>query len=913
MIWGASVALLCAPLLTSAYAAPAPHQQQDIQRRYRVPVRRAPSAGVVSNEAPAAVSIEAAPSVVAAPSVEAAPAKSDVPEAAPSQAASIQVVNIPASEAPPAVSIAAVTEPSALPKAESQPQAQEAAPSSQAPAPVAPSSEAPAPAALPSVEVPVVVAAPSSEIVPPTLPSSEIPPPSIPSSEAAPLPSASAVEAAQPSSGGLNLGAIISEAVPSNLFVSVELPSAIIPSIVLPSNVAPVVESIAGLLLSATLPSVALPSVALPSVALPTVAVASEVAPLISTPSDILSSIVGGVNGLISSIALPSVALPSDVPSVDLPASAVPSISLAAPSLLPSDIPSASLAAPSLLPSDAPALSLNLDPSSIVAAIPAAVSAALDPLIESNPAPVSASATPVAESSAIVAPILSDPAPSAPVSQIIVGLNTIISDLLPSASVVPADPLGVNSLGGALSSIIDSLPSASLDPIGVVESILSALPLPSDLPSDIGGAVSSIVGALPTGDLGGAVSSIIGALPTGDLGGAVSSLIDSLPSALPSGGIIAPPDPTASAVLPSDIGGILPSALPASAGVSQLLPLPSGIFSDQPPAASGLPPSPSVVVTPPGEVANGTDTKPEGPTIAPVPTNSNQFTVAAIGSDAATVLATATGIVLAPTDAPKSSTVPSSLPKVIQPPGGKVSQQANTTLIQIGFLEPLNYQFVSATEEAINQIFQFMPMAVTYGIDSTDVQMQSIQPYDTLKNLKYMTTLAMLYVPSGSVAQLSASLHNPSSALYLNPDDRVKTLMTFINPAIPLLAGQALDVSAANAASTSYTPGSTNGADPFGPDAQSNPGVNTSSAAIATPLAVGAVVYGCAMIFVARRYKQRRQAHRRASSISGEPAWMTEARAYNNASAGSRSSGGHSSARTQQISAPLTSSNSLGW
>jgi hypothetical protein len=281
------------------------------------------------------------------------------------------------------------------------------------------------------------------------------------------------------------------------------------------------------------------------------------------------------------------------------------------------------------------------------------------------------------------------------------------------------------------------------------------------------------------------------------------------------------------------------------------------------------------------------------------------------------------------------------LPKVIQPPGGRPTKESNAVLVQFGFLEPLNYNFVSGNEDAISQMFNFIPPAVTYTLSVNDIKMQSIQPYDTAKSLKYVTTLVMFYIPADSVSLLSIALHTPSSPLFNHPDARVKTLMTFINPSIPLIAGQQMGevVSQAQASAAAY-PGAANGADPFGTDSQITSPVNTTSAAIAAPVAIAGLVYGCAMILVARRYSQKRQKkHKRSSSVTGQPAWMADQsqmsqssqhspRTYahhvspgldgsqgSRDSRGSRGTGntGDRSVRTQQISAPLTSANSLGW
>jgi hypothetical protein len=260
------------------------------------------------------------------------------------------------------------------------------------------------------------------------------------------------------------------------------------------------------------------------------------------------------------------------------------------------------------------------------------------------------------------------------------------------------------------------------------------------------------------------------------------------------------------------------------------------------------------------------------------------------------------------------------MPKVIQPAGGVPPQPQNSTLVQIGFQHELNYGFVSENPQSASQIFTFTPQGITYGlgIGQNQVVMYTIEPYDTTKLYGYITTLCLFYVPSDMVNQLAVDLHTPNSGLYANPDPTVATLMSLIVPSIPLLAGQPLDAGTATGASSSSTvsPGAQGGGAPFGGDAGNSSPVSPTAAAIAAPIATGGLLYGAAMVFVARRYKRRRQAHQRTSSVpstnsGGSGAWMSGARA-NRHSHGSGSSNGRS-IRTQQISAPVMAENSLGW
>jgi hypothetical protein len=261
------------------------------------------------------------------------------------------------------------------------------------------------------------------------------------------------------------------------------------------------------------------------------------------------------------------------------------------------------------------------------------------------------------------------------------------------------------------------------------------------------------------------------------------------------------------------------------------------------------------------------------------------------------------------------------MPKVITPPGGNSQKPANTTLIQIGFTHELNYAFVSSNPASAGQIFSYLPLGVKWGLavaentpEAKDTRMYNLQPYDTSKTMGYITTLALMYISSDALNQLAVDLHTPNSPLYNNPDPTIATLMSFINPTIPLIAGQPLDGTAPTTSAPATTSaGAAGGAAPFGGDSQNTEKVRTSAIALGLPITAGVVLYGAAMALVARRYRKRRNAHRRSSSLSSEPAWMSGARSgYSRNSRGSASSQGRS-IRTQQISAPVMAGNSLGW
>ncbi|KAK5131510.1 hypothetical protein LTR16_000699, partial [Cryomyces antarcticus] len=114
------------------------------------------------------------------------------------------------------------------------------------------------------------------------------------------------------------------------------------------------------------------------------------------------------------------------------------------------------------------------------------------------------------------------------------------------------------------------------------------------------------------------------------------------------------------------------------------------------------------------------------------------------GTDTLTTPSLATSIMLQPTlsTTQASSTaiesgIPSSMPRIIQPPGGIPATPRNTTLVQVGFGYPLNYPFVVSTAGSANQIFTYLPQGIAYGLGlpNDQVTMHALQPFDTTKTL----------------------------------------------------------------------------------------------------------------------------------------------------------------------------------
>jgi hypothetical protein len=291
--------------------------------------------------------------------------------------------------------------------------------------------------------------------------------------------------------------------------------------------------------------------------------------------------------------------------------------------------------------------------------------------------------------------------------------------------------------------------------------------------------------------------------------------------------------------------------------------------------------------------------------------------------------------------------IPTSYPQAIAPNNGPSTPPEDTVLIQIGFREGYNYPFVVANDRAAAQIFSLLPQALSDagGFDISKAQVKRLVPLDTQASLGYLTTCAQVTYPQSMVNALAIDIKLPNSPLYNNPNQLIYNLTQQINPAIPITLGATFDGaggSGAGAGGSGAAGSGSSNSDPFGgsggdsgANGQSGAQKGTTAGIVSGAVAVAAA-YGVVMFVVARRYKRKRMAHRRASSISnpsemseggrGSPALMGGAllsrdftSSYGATQPGGRDSHGSGrsgmggSGRTQFISAPVAAENSLGW
>ena len=242
---------------------------------------------------------------------------------------------------------------------------------------------------------------------------------------------------------------------------------------------------------------------------------------------------------------------------------------------------------------------------------------------------------------------------------------------------------------------------------------------------------------------------------------------------------------------------------------------------------------------------------------------------------------------------------------------------------------------------AAAQVFRLLPNALCFssGTPIEKCKVMKLVPLDTRSSLGYLTTLAIVSYPNSLVEALQMDIRLANSAVYSNPSQLVSNLTQQINPAIDIAlgSGYAGGEGAPGLAPPNSDPGQAPNGDPFSDntngDSRSSQQKGTTAAVVVGSVGVAAA-YGAAMFILARRYKRKKQAHRRSSSITnasdmresgrGSPALMGGAllsRDFSSYGAvaggrdshGSGRSGAGNSGRTAYISAPVAAENSLGW
>ncbi|RHZ69283.1 hypothetical protein CDV55_107638 [Aspergillus turcosus] len=377
------------------------------------------------------------------------------------------------------------------------------------------------------------------------------------------------------------------------------------------------------------------------------------------------------------------------------------------------------------------------------------------------------------------------------------------------------------------------------------------------------------------------------------------------------------PSTTSNPVIP---GTVIGSSIPVTGSTAVGSSVPTGQVT--PPATFSSPAVPTPSTTEPASTSP--TTTPET-TAAPTTTTTPTETTTAENTNfvPSSILVEPTRTAEVSTAETAGPTQPAQLPGSISPADGVTSPPADSTLIQIGFNGQLRYSFVATTPLSSSQIFLYVPQGLIYALEvlGKDISMFAIQPYDNSASTGYIATVALAYIPTDKVETLRKLLRSPLSRLYQQPNESVKTLFSMIDPSIPLVVGESGSSSGSGLSSGSgYSGSGSSGSNGSGGNSGNNAdaGAGRSSSASASSVGIGvgvvagAAAYGAGMFWVARRYRKKRQLHRRSSSTVEQ---TSEGRGAGSLfSAGGRLSPGSSgSGRGQMISAPVMAENSLGW
>lgn len=572
-------------------------------------------------------------------------------------------------------------------------------------------------------------------------------------------------------------------------------------------------------------------------------------------------------------------------------------------------------------------------------------------------------------SSAINLPVIALPSVTLANGSVVPNPSNIVQSVVSGVSAVVS-----SVVGGKLPASVP-LPTGSVvsNPTNVVQSVASGV---ASVVQSVGSEVSAIVSSVASGQTPASVTlpngSVVPSTASANIVSSVAAVLSSVPLShgdiFPQASGVSPPSGQSTPTLPTGSAALItgsavandsslqsqgsqtsqPSVV-APVGESrvggQISSVASAVASNAASAVNPSPTSPGPVVSEAGSTVSRTPVP-----IATVPQvyatkQAGPLTQQPTGYDSMTALLVPSSIIVEPsTSLPSASSdlgptgLPTDVPLVLYPPSGPVNRPENTELIQIGFLHPLNYDFVWKHQKSQQQIFTYLPLGIAYGlnIEIANITMQTLRAWDTTQDLHYITTLALAWVPADLVETLELIKSTTSSKFYHHPDASVRTLIEMVNPTIPIRADNGTDggsSTAYGAAPSDTSTSSVNNGAPIGGGIGGSQPVKASSVGIGVGVVFGAAAYGAAMFFVARRYKKRRQSHTRSPGMLNSPVMshvgpdpaagaalmsgaMGERAAspyYDNDGRGSRGSGGSGSSARQQISAPVMAENSLGW
>ncbi|KAH6911598.1 hypothetical protein BKA70DRAFT_860931 [Coprinopsis sp. MPI-PUGE-AT-0042] len=591
----------------------------------------------------------------------------------------------------------------------------------------------------------------------------------------------------------------------------------------------------------------------------PEVPAPSPSAPVSSDPAPTSNDPVGS-----DPVSTPASSDPVSTPASSEPASTPASTDPASTT----DAPTSSAAEPSTTPGGilssilAPITSAIVDPitSAVLPPVSSAVSEIVDPITSAVLPPVSSVVSEIVDTvTSVIDPVTSAVSSVAseivdPVTSVIVDpitsvvsdvVSTITSDVVPPVSSVISDipsvitdvPPVITDVSSVVSSVITNLPSEITDP-----------PLPSTIFSEP--PVSE-----PTPDTSSAQPSQPSQPPISEPTPDTSSVQPSQPSQPP----ISEPTPDTSSVQPSQPSSVTPSST---------IVFPTGSVEPEEPS-SAVPSesvSPSSIVVDPGLSFVLTETS---LALAPVTTSRSVDPTLSDPDQETTSVATSE---FAPTASTTISVaaLPTGLPNKIYPVNrlSAESDLEGMTLISILFSSLLNWPFVVSDELSSSQLFAFVPVLITSGLEigSDSVKTYALQvhiptTYRSPQDAAELGTMWLGYIPTDQVDTLAALIKAKNSRFYTAaPNPVARALAQHVNTGFNLV-------------SVRDPIGGGSGGDSSGTGqsgATSDGSKSRQDAIIGVVSALGAIALLVLVFLVYRSLKRRKEmAHRRLSDPPG--------------------------------------------
>lgn len=196
---------------------------------------------------------------------------------------------------------------------------------------------------------------------------------------------------------------------------------------------------------------------------------------------------------------------------------------------------------------------------------------------------------------------------------------------------------------------------------------------------------------------------------------------------------------------------------------------------------------------------------------------------------------------------PKATVGPMSddIPKALLPAETRSTDTKGMTLIRVGFLKPLNYNFVANNMAAAAQIFALLPDALALSHTKVAAQGEVID-LRPRKTSGYISTMARLYYPEDMLDNLRLDVGSPNSELHTTKNETLRELTALIDAGF----GAQLDDGATN--------GDCDTCREAGSDASPRP-LSTVKKVVIAMSSVGGCVVICGVLFILRRGRKRQK------------------------------------------------------